>query len=140
MKISKTSWHYRWMEKCWNFSHSYESFEPPTSLCAYFWRFVLSNLYAAFIICVGTVIVLWIPVSSWSYLRNHSSSAAMFFWIWVVGVVFFASLVGIRALRDYFRHKLDEVTKGKPATFTQVTLGTIVATKQKFCPTIDYDP
>lgn len=61
MKVSKKSWHYRWMNRI-GFSH-------PDNLCAYFWKTVWSGLVfpVAAVAAMLGVVLLTIPFWAWFF-------------------------------------------------------------------------
>lgn len=129
MKVSKKSWHYRWMKKI--------GFHPPSNLCAYFWTTVWSILVFPVIAAVALVAATLLLAPFWTLFFDN--------WGWqqaasVIGVVeiILLSVVLTFTISDRWgeeRHEKYGYYGRKPDSMLKQWFK---AKKQKVCPLIEY--
>lgn len=143
IKISEKSWHYRWLKYLTEKTTSANNnkFNPPQSICPYFWRFVWVNLFAFFILILlifATVILLgpiWGGVGY--YMTGHNDFiffALLGALIWLFGI---GSLVYL-----YYEDKVFDIESGvtnKELGMGGITVKAIYSIKNKVCPRITYE-
>jgi len=144
IEVSKKSWHYRWYKFITEvFRESSYHWKDPTSVCPYFWGFILNNFWALFmsiIFSVGAVSVvalltspIWGAIRYWYLGLDYKGLivAAITYTI----IVAFGTFAFIATNQDEISESFKKVThKGKVG----VIFGFFYAVKNKVCPKIDY--
>jgi len=110
----------------------------PKSLCQYFWTFVGYSIRALLLLSVFIGVVLFLPVSLYSWLHNGSSTAKALFLI-VTGVISFAAMIvlickTVEIVQD--KMAVSDVTRA--TSMTGIVFGMLRAAKNKVCPFIEY--
>lgn len=124
MKISKMSWHYRFMKQVGGYD-----FEEPGTLCAYFWMFVfccLKALVISFMLLSAIIISLGVLYAA-IYKHDPHAKIICFF------VLGFVSFIFLLALYDHLRRRFNTSTG-----IIGIVFGIIKAAKNKACPLIEY--
>jgi len=151
IKISRKSWHYRWLELLMMFCKSTSDlrFDAPKSICTYFWTFVLTNLMAiglCILLLAAGCLILFLVIGpfifTWSWLMNGSSNAMRgLIAVSIIDLVFMAIFFedkiksGFSDAKDITSDKWDHVTSDG---FGEICIKSFQATKQKICPLIQY--
>ena len=137
MYVSTNSWHYRWFKFVFDWAHPFDRFNEPTNLCAYFWRFIGTNLYGLFKLTFFSALWAIIPVLLWSAFHNHSHGARGFlFAILVVAVALLVVILLFVAGEKLGRYAKQDIRKGE--SLFAIAVGAARAKKKKYCPTILY--
>lgn len=148
--IDKKSWHYRWVtyltEK---FGPSDYRWEDPKSICPYFWRFILTNLWSAFMASIiagllfGIGMLLTMPI--WAGIANIFLSGDYFpeifmglsVWTLIVVIALFTFLWDMRWEAKYaVEDAADKVINS--IGFLSIIKQMIKSFKSKVCPIISY--
>ncbi len=130
MRIRYESWHYRFIAKSWD--------NEPRSLCAYFWKIVISILIGI----TGSVVALFmswylLKALSYPFLQHWMSTgyALVSFPLWLA--------IGIVASYNY-RQWLYTTTRLErpdkpPSTPPGLVQSFLVAKYRRICPLLEYD-
>ncbi len=140
MKISTTSWHFRWMRFCWDFG-SDERFTAPKSLCLYPWKFLFGTIRLFGYAVIGilfTTLAVTVGLSplllAWSYWHNHSTSAGIglsLLGLLALLVILFVVIMGIW-------NWWEDVSLTRAPGLIGITFRAIKAGKEKVCPNLEY--
>lgn len=131
--ISKRSWHYRLYEFLHHSVNGKQCyFDPPKSLCPYFWGFILMFLKALFMYGVFYPILLVIATSPiWTTIHGlfYPSIQADFLTIGCVGS---ATLFFCLHMRDKYEYSVNKIG------FLRITKEVIKSAFTKICPMVEY--
>lgn len=133
MKISKKSWHYRFLRA--------QRYAVPTSLCPYFWAVVFEALkmlvIGAILIALAAIVAMILFVTPIGYMFDASwvtekeMGASVAFWAMII---IMATVEGTRRFYRRLRQKRAATPK-EPNIVTAY----IKARKEKICPTLEFE-
>lgn len=140
MYVSKSSWHYRMIDWCWN--HVGKS--PANTLCGYFWQMVLSPFVVIWF--YGVILVLIFLALSWAFYFSGAVACNILNWFHVLPNSFaiepmtfnwrhvVASLLISSSIASYYFYKFTHEKTKTP----NVVFEFIKAKKRKICPFIEF--
>jgi hypothetical protein len=150
--VNENSWHYRLVKFSYTKLVNKQSWEDnkPKTLCGYFWKFWGYNLAALWIgvllTAAASFFTIAYPIFAWAAFRNHSPVCLTFF---IVDTIVWAALGGLFGyvyLKDnWWKVRLRfagardaSPVVNKSATMLGLAYEAAKATKNKFCPLIQY--
>lgn len=129
MKVSRTSWHYRWWNEFHNNSYDNKPRKEPKNLCQYFWGIVGPMLGLGF---MGLTVLSAIGIGLWVAFTQHTLTALI--------VTF--SITGF-VPTYYLIYRLDKWVEARPERLPQPERepgpfrAYFRARKQRVCPLIE---
>ena len=136
MKVSRQSWHYRWLK--------FIRFEIPRNLCSYFWTMVWSFLFIPVAILTALAVVFLLTLPLWAWLTNDAALQEIAMGIGIIEILLLTvNLFFI--VRDRKREEAYELrwkNRYLPQEPRKVGRGSILkawlkARKAKVCPMIE---
>lgn len=127
MKINTASWHYRVLK--WLGSSYGNWFDPPTSLCSYFWSFPGYLARFIFISLLAGFGISYMPLSLYAWLHNGSHGCQWMFLgtLTIVAVFFTVAFIA----QIFSKHEED-------SGFLYLASEWVRAKKNRVCPMITY--
>lgn len=130
MKVNTSSWHYRtlkWLGTAYGNSFQWD---PPTSLCSYFWSFPLHALRVTLCSSIIALAASYFPICVYSWLHNGSAGAKGIVLGTLVVAGFIALMCGFFLAKDRIEQRDDGTAR--------LVLEFVKAKKNRVCPLITY--
>lgn len=128
MRINESSWHYRVLK--WMGSSYGKRWNPPNSLCSYFWSFPGYLIRLIYISAVTAGMISYLPVSLYFWLYNGSYVGKVIVLVTLAFLLFLFSAMSIDVIKDTVNNNED--------SFVRLFFSWIKTRKRRVCPLIIY--
>lgn len=129
MKVNTASWHYRVLK--WLGSTYGKWWEPPSSLCSYFWSFPGYLIRFIFMSLIIGLCVSYMPISLYAWLHNGSHECKVLF----LGTL---ALVSVIFVIGWTCILVDNSRYSSKSTFLYLVREWVRAKKNRVCPLLTY--